>query len=332
MRFKNKLYTVLILTFLLLGIGVLGFVLIAKYSIINALYMTVITISTVGFGEVAPLDENSKLFTIFLIFTSIGIYGYIVTVITEYIANGKLLHEFKTKKMQKKIEQLSGHTIVCGYGRNGRQAVAKLKSHQQICVIIENDKELIQEIEESGYLTVQGNATDDSTLEKAGIKKAANLITTLPSDADNLFVVLSARQYNKNAHLISRASYDSSERKLYIAGANNIIMPDKLGGDHMASLVVSPDIIEFVDKLTLDGNCQTNLEEISVNKLPNSFINKSIRDLDLRRKTGCSIIGYKTEDNNYIINPDAEMALVPNTKLIVLGRPEQIAKLKELYH
>jgi voltage-gated potassium channel len=331
MRFRNKLYIVLVLTFLLLGIGTLGYTFIAGYSFVNALYMTVITISTVGFGEVAPLNENGKLFTIFLIFTSIGIYGYIVTVITEFIANGKLIREFKTKKMQKKIQKLSGHTIICGYGRNGRQAVAKLISHGQQCVIIENDKELVHEIEEQGFLTVKGNATDDIVLEKAGIKNASNLITTLPSDADNLFVVLSARQYNKNATLISRASYDSSERKLHIAGANNIIMPDKLGGDHMASLVVSPDIIEFVDKLTLDGNCKTNLEEIDVNQLPEMFINKSIRDLDLRRKTGCSIIGYKTTNNEYIINPEADMALLPNTKLIVLGRPEQIAKLEELY-
>ncbi len=331
MKLRNKLYTVVFLTVMLLGIGIMGFTLLQDYSIIDALYMTVITVSTIGFGEVHPLDSTGKLFTIFLIFTSIGIYGYVVTVITEFIANGKLLREYKIKKMQKKIDKLKGHTIICGYGRNGRQAVAKLQSHKQACVVIEQDKDLIQEISDQGILCIKGNATNDVILEKANIKNASSLIATLPSDADNLFVILSARQFNAAATLISRASDDSSERKLHIAGANNVIMPDKLGGDHMASLVVSPDIIEFVDKLTLDGNCKTNLEEIDVNKLPKIFINKSIRDLDLRRKTGCSIIGYKTTGGEYVINPDAAVELLPNTKLIVLGQPEQIEKLEALY-
>ena len=331
MHFKKKLFIVALLLFISLGTGVLGYHFIASYNFIDALYMTVITITTVGFGEVNALDTNGKLFTIFLIFTSIGIYGYIVTVITEFISNGQLIQQLKTKKMQQQINKLQGHTIICGFGRNGRQAVAKLKNYNKTCVIIENDKELIQEIAALGLKYIKGNATDDTVLELAGIKKAANLITTLPSDADNLFVVLSARQYNKKATLISRASKDNSERKLHIAGADNVIMPDRLGGDHMASLVVSPDIIEFVDKLTLDGNCKTNLEEIAVNDLPAEFINKTIRDLDLRRKTGCSIIGYKNTENKYIINPEATMLLARNTKLIVLGRPEQIAKLSELY-
>jgi len=143
--------------------------------------------------------------------------------------------------------------------------------------------------------------------------------------------VLSAKQYNQKATLISRASNDTSERKLKIAGADNVIMPDKLGGDHMASLVVSPDIIEFVDKLSLDGDCVTNLEEIIVNELPKEFIHKTLRDLDLRKKTGCSVIGVKTSDNKYIINPESNIELLPNSKLIVLGRTEQIKKLRELF-
>ena len=331
MNFKHKLYRALVLAVILLSIGVTGYMNIGNYSFVEALYMTVITISTVGFGEVHPSNDSEKLFTIFLIFTSMGIFAYIVSVLTEYIANGKFIEELKIKRMQKKIHKLKNHTIVCGYGRNGRQAANKLKAHGKTCVIIESSTEMIKEIEAAGFLYVQGNATDDSVLEEACIGNASNLIATLPSDSDNLFVILSSRQYNKNATLISRASNDTSEKKLKLAGADNVIMPDKLGGNHMASLVVSPDIIEFVDKLSLDGDCHTNLEEVLVNDLPEEFLNKTLRDLDLRRKTGCSVIGVKTADNLYRINPESDIILKKGLKLIILGRSEQITKLQELF-
>lgn len=305
--------------------------LLGDYTFVEALYMTIITISTVGFSEVHPSGNTEKLFTIFLIITSITIYGYMVSVITEFMANGRFFEEIKNKKVQKMIHKLEKHTIVCGYGRNGRQVVNKLNSSKEICVVIEDNEDLIEEIENKGILCIKGDATDDKILESAGVKKAQNLITTLPSDADNLYVVLSARQFNQNTTIISRASKENSERKLRIAGANNVIMPDRLGGDHMASLVVSPDLIEFVDKLSLNGDCETNLREIDVDDLPSEFQNKTLLKLDLRKKTGCSVIGFKTSKNEYIINPEPETVLEPSTKLIILGKIEQIKKLQELF-
>ena len=166
---------------------------------------------------------------------------------------------------------------------------------------------------------------------RAGITNAANLITTLPSDADNLFVVLSARQLNKDFKIISRASNESSYSKLKIAGADNVIMPDKLGGNHMASLVTTPDVIEFVDRLTIEGETTANLEEIDVDTLPAKYLGKTILDLDLRRQTGCTVIGFRNPDKDYIINPEASIKLVVNSQLIVLGRPEQIIKLRKIF-
>lgn len=157
------------------------------------------------------------------------------------------------------------------------------------------------------------------------------LITALPSDADNLFVVLTASQLNKNCKIISRASNESSYSKLKIAGAQNVIMPDKLGGAHMATLVVTPDVIEFVDRLTIEGETTANLEEISVNDLPKEYVGKTILDLDLRKKTGCTVIGYKTSSGDYLINPEASVKLLADTSLIVLGRPEQIVRLRKLF-
>ena len=329
--FQSKLYKAILLLLFVVVIGVFGYMYFSDDTFINALYMTIITITTVGFGEIHPLSENEKLFTIFLILTSIIILGYAATILTEYIASGELLERIKFKKVQKKIEQLNKHAIVCGYGRNGKQSVTKLTQFNMPLVIIENDDDRIEELEEDKLLYIKGDATKDDVLEKAGIVNAKSLITALPSDADNLYVVLSARQLNKKMTIVSRASDDPSDSKLRIAGADNVIMPDKLGGDHMASLLVTPDIVEFVDKLAIDSEDATHLEEILVEDLPQEFLLKSIRDLDLRKKTGCTVIGFKTPENDYVINPEPDTKLISNSKLIVLGNSDQILNLNKLF-
>ena len=304
---------------------------ISDYSFVDALYMTVITITTVGYGEVHPFTDADKIFSVFLILTSVSVVGYTVSSFSEYLVTGQLFQHFKHKKVEKKIAGLKNHTIVCGYGRNGKQAIAKLKNYRKDFVVVEQNKEIIKELDAKGILNIEGDATTDETMLKAGINNAKNLITALPSDADNLFVVLTASQLNKNCKIISRASKETSYNKLKIAGAENVIMPDKLGGAHMASLVVTPDVIEFVDQLTISGDTTTNLEEIDVDNLPKSYVGKTILDLDLRNKTGCTVIGYKTSNKEYIINPEATVELVKGAHLIVLGRPEQITKLRELF-
>ena len=282
----------------------------------------------VGFKEVEPLDSESKVFTILLILTSIIIFGYVISVLTEYISNYKLYEEFKFKKVQKKINKLKNHTIVCGYGRNGRQAIAKLLSYKESCVIIESNIELIDVIEhEENILYVKGDATDDETLIKAGIDKASSLITTLPSDANNLYVVLSARQLNANCTIVSRASNDSSYSKLKIAGADNVIMPDKIGGQRMAKLVAQPDVVEFIELMLLQSIDSVVLEEISCHNLAACFAGKSISELDVRNNSGANIIGLKREDKSYMINPVPETALVSSDKLFALGTRSQINHL-----
>jgi voltage-gated potassium channel len=178
---------------------------------------------------------------------------------------------------------------------------------------------------------VIGNANEDETLMTAGVDRAACFISALPNDADNLFVVLSARQLNRSMNIISRASNESSYDKLKFAGANNVILPDKIGGDHMASLVVVPGLMEFIDNLSIVGKSDINIEEVAVEKLYNTGKQRTIKDLDLRRNTGCTVIGYKDENGEYIVNPEAELKLAPNSKIIVLGRPEQIEALNSTY-
>lgn len=330
--FRTKIYTAVFLLVLILLVGVFGYMMISDYSAIDALYMTVITITTVGFGEVIPLDDESKIFTIFLILTSIIIVGYALSTITEYILSKDHIEELKRKKMQKKIDSFSNHVIICGYGRNGKQAAVKLAAHNRAFVIIEKDKEMIERLEQDEVSYIIGNANEDETLMEAGVDRANCFISALPSDADNLFVVLSARQINPEINIISRASQESSYKKLKFAGANNVILPDKIGGDHMASLVVVPGLMEFIDNLSIVGKSNINIEEVAVEKLHSLSKVKTIRDLDLRRKTGCTVIGYKNEKGEYIVNPEAELELTENSKIIVLGRPEQIEALNSEYN
>lgn len=329
--FRVKLYTALFLLVFILTIGVFGFRVISDYTWIDSLYMTVITITTVGFGEVQPLDANAKIFTIFLIFSSVVILGYAITVITEYILSKNNVEEQIQKKMQKEIDDLSNHIIICGYGRNGKQAAKKLLAYEKSFVIIEKNKEIIDKFQSERFPFVLGNANEDEILIQAGIERANTLIAALPNDADNLFVVLSARQIKTDLVIISRASQETSYKKLKLAGANNVILPDRIGGDHMASLVVVPDLIEFINNLSIVGKSNINIEEIPIEKLYNASTIKTIKDLDLRRKTGCTVIGYKDDHGEYIVNPEAGQNLVPNSKIIVLGRPEQIQKVNSLY-
>jgi voltage-gated potassium channel len=331
MMLGSKIYKIIVLVVSIITLGTTGYMWLSNYSFVDAIYMTVITVTTVGFGEVKPFTPEEKIFTIFLILTSITVFGYAVSAFSEFLVSGKLFDHFKHKRVEKQINKLVGHTIVCGYGRNGKQAISKLKNYGKQYVVIEKSRVLIEKLDLEGVLNIEGDSTTDEFLLKAGILKASNLITALPSDADNLFVVLSARQLNKGCKIISRASKETSYSKLKIAGADNVIMPDKLGGDHMASLVVTPDVIEFVDRLTIEGETTANLEEIDVDELPKIYLGKTILDLDIRKKTGCTVIGLRNPDKDYIINPEADSILIKGSHLIVLGRPEQIIKLRELF-
>ncbi|MFT5736086.1 MAG: voltage-gated potassium channel [Maribacter sp.] len=329
--FRSKIYLALVLIVVVLLFGVLGYRYISDYSWIDALYMTIITVTTVGFSEVRPMGPEGKIFTVLLIVTSVFIVGFAISVVTEYILGRNSLQILKKKRVKKTIDSLSNHVVICGFGRNGMQASERLKAYNRPFVIIEREKEIIDRYDDT-VLFVEGDANDDEVLLTAGIERAQFLITALPDDATNLFVVLSARQLNKNLFIISRASLVNSQKKLLLAGANKVIMPDKIGGDHMASLVVMPDLITFMDKLSMEGEHTTNLEEVAIEDFADQVECNSLRDLDLRRKTGCTIIGYITPEGEYIINPEADLKLQPKSKVIVLGRPEQIKKLNEMFH
>ena len=314
-------------------IGVLGFKVLSGYPLIDAIYMTVITITTVGYGEVRPLGPIDKIFTSLFIIFSFFILGYVISVVTEYLLSKNNIGNLRKNRVQKKVDSLKDHVIVCGFGRNGKQAAQKLLDYKQPFVIIEKNESIVERISDDNMLIIFGNANEDEILIKAGIERARSIICALPSDADNLFIVLSARQINGKLKIISRATEETSSRKLKLAGADNVIMPDKIGGDHMASLVVVPDLVEFLDNLTVSGEDDSiNVEQVPFEKICADGEELAIADLDLRRKTGCSIIGYKSPNGEYIVNPEPSLILKKGSKLILIGRPNQIEKLKGFYN
>lgn len=330
-RFSSRT-KILIGVFMLLTIiviGVTGYMFIEGDGFLNALYMTVITISTVGFGEVHRLSDAGKIFTIFLIISSFTTYAYALTTISTHFFEGQLnfiLRGYGTKTLRK----MENHVVICGYGRNGQQVAKELKVYMLKYVIIDQKREAVEPILTPNDTFVEGDATLDPILLKANIKTARALITTLPIDADNLYVVLTARALNPNLEIISRASNESSETKLRMAGVDNVVMPERVGGAHMANLVTRPDIIEFMDHVSLHGNDPTTLEEIICKEMSESLKLKSIFEIGIRKVTGANIIGYKTPDGRYVLNPDPDTRVIPGTKLFVLGTPEQIKKMREI--
>ena len=310
-------------------IGTTGYHFIEGFSLIDALYMTVITVSTVGFREVHDLSVTGKLFTIFLIVISLGTFAYAISTFTSLIIEGRLLSILKGYRT-KSVLKMENHIIVVGYGRNGQQVVKELLPHKHHILVIDLNKDISNRQVDKNVHFIAGDATNDLVLMNAGIKKAKALITSLPLDADNLFVVLSARSLNPGITIISRATDESSEKKLRIAGVNNVVMPEKVGGAHMANLVARPDVLEFLDHLSIHGTAPTNMEEIVCSSLKKDLLNKSIHEIEIRRKTGANIIGYKTPEGEYILNPLPETLLRPGSKLFVLGTPEQIRLMKEM--
>lgn len=294
--------------------------------------MTVITISTVGFNELHDLGKNGRIFVSFYIIFNISIFAYIVSVITKYLFEGELKEIYKNYMTNLDVKKLNNHIIVCGYGRNGSNAVDELLSEKREFIIIDRDVEVIKLklASRDDILYLQGEATDDEILKLAGIERAKSIITTLPKDADNVFVSLTARELNPKINIIARASEPSSERKLYRAGANSVVLPDVIGGQHMAQLITKPEVIQFIEMLSGVGEIKLKLDEITFDELKTDYRGKTIRELDIRNKTGATVIGFKNDTQGFLVNPSPDIKVENGDVLILLGSIEEVKKCKEL--
>ncbi len=327
----RKFYLVAFALTLIFIFGISGFMLIEKWPFLDAFYMMVITITTVGFGEVHPLSEAGRLFTSFLILSTFGTFTYLISLITSLIASGELGRNIKNFRLLKIMNGLENHVIVCGLGRVGIQVAQDLlNSGCRVVAIEEKSKEI--NINLDGLILIYGDATKDEILLKAGLKSAKAIICCLPNDADNLFIVLSSKACTKDLQIISRASQKATISKMKIAGAHHVIMPDSIGGTHMASLVSSPDVIEFLDQIKLEGKTGSNIESISFDELPKHYRGKTLEVLDIKKKTGATVIGFKSHDGEFVINPPDSTLLEEKSSLLVLGNTEQILKVNQLFY
>ena len=329
-RWTYRLLQPFIILHAIIITGILGFVVIEKYNFLDAFYMTTITVTTTGFKEVKPLSDAGKLFTMFLLIASWASFAFAITRITQFVTSGEINKYFKTRRIMKAIDKLSGHVIICGFGRNGQQAALTLKIHNVPFVILEKNEERMGRIsaDHPTLIFLLGDATEDEVLKRAGIENARALITALPEDADNVFIVLSARAMNNTIQIISRASDYSSILKLKKAGANNVIMPDRIGGTHMATLVSKPDVVEFIDFLSGEEGEPIHIESVAYEHLPDEVKDKSLKDVMNWQKTGVNCIGIKNAEGKFLINPPDEIVIEKGMRVIVLGTKRQIDEMK----
>lgn len=326
-----KLLQPFIILILIIITGLIGYMVIEGFTFAEAFYMTTITITTTGFDEVRPLSEGGRLFTTILLIFSWAAFAFVLTRITQYIISGEINKFFKTRKLMSALAKLNGHVVICGFGRNGQQAAHTLKVHGQPFVVIDRDEEVVEdELSEFPDLVYMvGDSTDDDVLLRAGVQRAKALITTLPDDADNVFIVLSARDINPRIQIISRASGNSSVVKLKKAGADSVIMPDKIGGTHMATLISKPDVIEFIDYLSGEEGESISMESVRYDQLPRELRDRSLSEIMHWKKTGVNCIGVKTTEGKFVINPPDNTLITQGMKVMVLGTRQQIEEMKE---
>ncbi|MCB0661716.1 MAG: NAD-binding protein [Saprospiraceae bacterium] len=296
------------------------------FTIVEAFYMTVITISTVGFTELRPLGTSGQIFTSIFIILNIGIFAYSLSAFSYYVIQGEIFKKINMSYMEKAINDLENHIIICGYGRYGKEVAENFIKHKLPFVIIEQSHDAIEEIVEhpSRILYLEGDATHDEILITAGIKRASAIIAALADDADNVFTVLTSRQLNPKLNIISRAYQNKSIKKLRLAGADHVIMPELIGGFYMATLVTKPNAVEFFSFITNEHVSDIGFEEVSFEQLPGHCKGKSIKDLHIRSETGTNIIGFQTPDGRYVVNPTPETVLAPGSSFIVIGNAEQL--------
>ena len=330
MEDKRKLKFIFVVFALLLVFGTLGYMILLKVNLVDALYMTVITISTVGFGEVGTTSAFSELFSVLMIFLGVGVVGYAFTTVVAMLVEGRLVDLWKGSKMDKKISALDEHYIICGSGELADVIIDKFIKENLDFLVITDDRADLDDYSHHNILVIEGHATEEEVLEKAGITKAKGLIAALSSEVDNIVTVLTARNLNKDIYIIANSTSQSGSQKLMKVGANKTMSAVEISGKRIASLMIKPNIISFLDVVTKVGDVEMDLEEVIVKK--GSYLeNKDLIAAQIPNKTGLIVLAIKrNKDKKMLFNPPGNYIFETNDVLIVLGREEQVEKLRNL--
>ena len=334
MNYQRKIIIAFSLLFGLIIIGTIGYSVLEKdnpnqeWQLLDAIWMTVITLTTVGYGDM-EISDAGRVFTLFLLIGGIGMYIYSITIATAFLVEGQLLSFFKHRKMTKDVEKLSNHYIVCGIGDTGIHVLEEMLNAEASFVGIEMDEERLEHLAEThDFLYLHGDATDDDVLIRAGIERAKGLVACLSRDQDNLFVVISAKKLNPNLRVASKAVENNSPAKLETAGADEVVLPDHIGGIRLASGILEPHLLDFFGKM--QENRQTTRFSESIIQPDSKLDGITIEDARIKEETGLVVIAIRSKDGTYIYNPDGNWRIVAGDALFVISDPRQLQTLHRL--
>jgi len=328
MAWKELRFALICLLFLFL-FGTVGYYFIEGWNIVDSIYMTVISLTTTGYGEVHPLSIKGKLFSIILLILGASLFVYVITLLARALMEGQFRELLEKKAMRDKINKLHNHYIICGFGRIGKTISDSLKSSNMPFVIVERNKEVFDELKKLGYFYVEGDATQEEFLINAGVKSARVLICVLHSDADNVYTTLTARSINPGIFIIARASEKRAEKNLMQAGASQVVSPYEIGAKRMALAVLKPNVIEFLDLVTQKGGILSlTLEQIQI-KSDSILKDKSMKDLDLRNKFGVSVLAVQKFHGDMILSPKPDYVFESGDIIIAMGNIDKLENLSQ---
>ena len=327
---EKKLKIIVMILVAVVLFGIIGYSVIERWPLLDAVYMTFITLSTVGFKEVYVLSPAGRMFTILLILVGVAGAAYTLRVIGQWIVEGEMQKLLGRRRMQKGIKELVNHYVVCGFGRVGRRIAQELCNRKVPFVVIDNDLQRIEQAEKDGFLFVQGDSTLDQTLIDAGIERARALITAVANEADGVFIVLSARQLSPQLLITARTETDEGKKKLLRAGANKVISPYKIGAIRMALTTLRPNLVDFMKIITFDKETGLTIEEIQI-KPGSPMIDSTLRECSIRKEFGIMVAGIKKTGKDVFLNPSPDTKIEAGDILIVIGDREGLEKLEKLY-
>jgi voltage-gated potassium channel len=325
-RIRNRLISIAVALMLIVLGGTVGFVVVEHFSVFDAFYMTLITISTVGYSEIHPLSYAGRVFNSFLIFFGVTIMLLAVGGITQIVIELELNQYFQKRRAKKMIESLHDHYIVCGYGRVGRGAAAELKRARVPFLIVDSNEERVEGAIHSGMLAVLADATSDETLREAGIMRAKGLIATLQSDADNLFVILSAKALKPALLVSTRIATEQTENKMRLAGADYVFAPYDMTGNRMAQVMLKPHVFQFIDFTTKSIGLNVGIEQFQVS----GHASTSLENLQIGKELGVILLAVRKFDGQMIFNPPSDATIEDGDHLIVMGENPNLRRLEQL--
>jgi voltage-gated potassium channel len=314
----------------LFAVGVIGYMIIEGWALLDAIFMTVITLGTVGYGEVHPLSDAGRVFTTLLIVAGVGVIAYSASVLAAYLFEAGFAGSFRRRRMERQLQALENHVIVVGYGRVGRKAAHALLGEDRHAVIVIDDRlEPFEQALEEGFMALQMDATRDEVLHHSGIQRAKGILVCSGSDATNLFVVLSARELNPSLRIVVRCSDQSSENKMIRAGANSVVLPHNIGGVRMANSLLKPKVTEVLDVVSADSSVHFVIEEAMIRD-DSSLTGQTVGEADLRRRAGVTLIAIVRSDGDVILEITSDTRITAGDQLIVMGMRDSIRRFEAI--